>query len=637
MSLYETLFNQFNITISQLLVTASDFTSAERGKNIQRVLSELISLDIIPILNENDAVSANQGYETFGRPFSDNDSLASLISQQVSADLLVLLTDVEGVFDKAPSEPGAKLIDVFHESIDLSIGEKSLQGRGGMGAKVEAAVRASQAGVPAVIIASGRKEGIVAKILAGEPVGTAFFRNTSPEEATIKDSFGAVVGAGDANGSSADQPMEQAALEARRGGRVLQALDQGVRTQILECLAELLEQREKEVLAANDEDIKAAEASGVQKQLLGRLKLTESKIKTLCKGIRGLANEPDRLGQLVTKTELAEGLVLDQVHCPIGVLLIIFESRPDCLPQIASLAIRSGNGLLLKGGKEALRSCQVLHQVVQDAIHAGSQGQVPRETIGLVTSRADIASLLKLDNCIDLVIPRGSAELVTHIKQNTKIPVLGHAEGVCHVYVDARADEATAKRIIIDAKTDYPSACNAAECLLVHEQVVSSGMVDGLLRGLRGAGVILYGGPRAKELGLVEQSATDMRSEFGDLQLNIEVVSSLDAAIEHINNFSSYHTDCIVTEDATAAQIFLQRIDSACVFHNASTRFADGFRFGLGAEVGISTGRIHARGPVGVEGLLTKKWQLRSSRGQGHTVGDFSSNQCSYTHKKLHI
>ena len=248
-----------------------------------------------------------------------------------------------------------------------------------------------------------------------------------------------------------------------------------------------------------------------------------------------------------------------------------------------------------------------------------------------------------LDKYIDLVIPRGSNELVSFIKANTVIPVLGHADGVCHIYVDNEASAAKALSIVVDAKTNYPSACNAAETLLLHKDLLTSGVADQLLRALRSAGVVVHGGPGALQSGLTDRAAANMHTEWGDLQITVEVVDSLDAAVDHINTFSSGHTECIITENKEKAEYFIKRVDSACVFHNASTRFADGYRFGLGAEVGISTGRIHARGPVGVEGLLTSKWILRSQGGDGHTVASFSAGpegvkaKNVYTHRKLAV
>ncbi|XP_047312588.1 delta-1-pyrroline-5-carboxylate synthase-like [Impatiens glandulifera] len=295
--------------------------------------------------------------------------------------------------------------------------------------------------------------------------------------------------------------------------------------------------------------------------------------------------------------------------------------------QIASLAIRSGNGLLLKGGKEAKRSNAILHKVITEAI----PDSVGKKLINLVTSREEISDLLKLDDVIDLVIPRGSNQLVSHIKESTKIPVLGHADGVCHVYVDKFADMDMAKTIILDAKLDYPAACNAMETLLVHSDLVTNGDLKKLVEELQEKGIILYGGPKAASL-LNLREAETLHHEYSSWACTIEIVDNLNAAIDHIHQNGSAHTDCIITEDKEVAEHFLHQVDSAAVIHNASTRFCDGARFGLGAEVGISTSRIHARGPVGVEGLLTTRWIVR---GNGQVVdGD---QGVVYTHKNLNL
>ncbi|KAE9618099.1 putative glutamate-5-semialdehyde dehydrogenase, Glutamate 5-kinase [Lupinus albus] len=326
--------------------------------------------------------------------------------------------------------------------------------------------------------------------------------------------------------------------------------------------------------------------------------MTQS-ISNLAKSVRMLADMEEPIGQILKRTELADNLTLEKLSCPLGVILIIFESRPDALVQIAALAIRSGNGLLLKGGKEAKRSNEVLHKVITSAI----PDTVGDKLIGLVTTREAIPDLLKLDDVIDLVVPRGSNKLVSQIKDTTKIPVLGHSDGICHVYVDKEANIEMAKQIIKDSKTDYPAACNAMETLLIHKDLSTNGGLDQLVVELKNEGVELYGGPRASTL------------------LNIAEARSF-----HHDS----HTECIVTENLEVAETFLCQVDSAAVFHNASTRFCDGARFGLGAEVGISTSRIHARGPVGVEGLLTNRWILK---GNGQVVeGD---RGVTYSHKEL--
>jgi delta-1-pyrroline-5-carboxylate synthetase len=299
---------------------------------------------------------------------------------------------------------------------------------------------------------------------------------------------------------------------------------------------------------------------------------------------------------------------------PLGVLLVIFESRPDALPQIAALAIKSGNGLLLKGGREAARSNRALHSIITEAL--GDLGPA----LGLVETRSEVADLLVLDDVIDLVIPRGSSSLVSHIQQNTRIPVLGHAEGICHVYVDRAADLDRAAAIAVDAKADYPAACNAMETLLVHRALVPEGL-NRLVDALESAGVTVHAAPGTP---LDRDAPPSLSHEYGDLACTVAVVPDLDAAIDWIHTHGSGHTESIVTTDTDTAEAFLARVDAASVFHDASTRFADGFRYGLGAEVGISTARVHARGPVGVEGLLTTKWVLR---GSGDTVAPFSSGE----------
>mmetsp|Transcript_36559 Transcript_36559/g.54600 ORF Transcript_36559/g.54600 Transcript_36559/m.54600 type:complete len:374 (+) Transcript_36559:1695-2816(+) len=371
-------------------------------------------------------------------------------------------------------------------------------------------------------------------------------------------------------------------------------------------------------------------------QLVSRLKLTKDKLTTLASGIKQIANQPDPLGVVKAKRELADGLELSLITVPIGVLMIIFESRPDSLPQISALALASGNGLLLKGGKEAVHSNAALHRVIGDAIESGSGGNVKRDIIALVTSRGQVADMLGLDDVIDLVIPRGSNALVSYIKANTRIPVLGHADGVCHVYVDKSAKSEDATKLVVDAKIDYPSACNAMETLLLHKDTIGNTVAMNVLMGLRRAGVKCLGGPGAMKMGICDVPAEQMKCEYGDLTCMVEVVENVDEAIDWIHKYGSGHTEAIVCEEgAEVGEEFLRRVDAACVFKNASTRFADGYRFGLGAEVGISTGRIHARGPVGVEGLLTTKWQLRSTGINYVAEYGGDSPHKSYTHKEL--
>ena len=421
------------------------------------------------------------------------------------------------------------------------------------------------------------------------------------------------------------------AQQARRGARALQALSSSERSALLHRVADALEANRAHLLEINALDvadgIQAVARGDLSEALAARLALTPTKLSALIEGIHAIADMTEPIGQVVRHTELADGLKLRQITSPLGVLLVIFEARPDALPQVAALALRSGNGLLLKGGSEASRSNRALHRVITQAIG----DVIPAATIGLVESRDEIAELLALDDVIDLVIPRGSSSLVRYIQANTRIPVLGHAEGVCHVYVDAEANLTTALDVVLDSKTDYPAACNAMETLLLHETTVADGRAQTIIEALTAAGVSLYGGPRAHgTLGLTP--TTNLAHEYSDLAASVEIVADVDAAIEHIHTHGSGHTEAILTENKATAERFLAAVDSACVFHNASTRFADGFRFGLGAEVGISTSPIHARGPVGVEGLLTTRWQLR---GSGDTARPFSKGERSFLHRDL--
>ncbi len=422
-------------------------------------------------------------------------------------------------------------------------------------------------------------------------------------------------------------PREQARA-AREAGRVLQSLSSEARSAALHRVADALLERQREIFAENAQDLIAGDAAvtagTMSLALAARLELTPGKLQTLSEGVHSIADADEPIGRVLRRTELADGLVLRQETSSMGVVMVIFESRPDAVPQISALALRSGNGLILKGGKEALRSNRVLHQVITEALAP----DVPAEVIGLVETREDVSDLLALDDVIDLVIPRGGNALVRHIQANTRIPVLGHADGICHVYVDEAADLEQAVKVVLDSKVDYPAACNAMETLLIHGDFDGSHI---LLLELSKAGVKVFGGPNAADVFGLPQ-APELRHEYGDMSCTVELVSGVDAAIDHIHAYGSGHTESILTRNEATAAEFLDRVDSACVFHNVSTRFADGYRFGLGAEVGISTSRIHARGPVGVEGLLTTRWKLV---GQGHTAAEFSRGDRVFTHKKL--
>jgi len=345
--------------------------------------------------------------------------------------------------------------------------------------------------------------------------------------------------------------------------------------------------------------------------------------------IRSVKMLADPLGRALDEIELDEGLELEKISVPLGVLAVIFEARPDAVTQIAALAVKSGNAVILKPGREVEKTAAVLVGLLRKALE--EQG-LPVDAISLVVGRERVAELLGMHGLIDMVIPRGSKALVEYVQANTRIPVLGHAEGVCHIYVDRSFDEAIALRVIEDAKTDYPAACNAVETVLVHREVATE-FLPKLLERLRLRGVKVRGDAAVRGMDAAVDEVEDWHTEFGELELAIGVVDSLDAAMEHIHTHGSSHTESIVTEDVTAAERFLREVDAAGVFHNASTRFSDGFRYGFGAEVGVSTSKFHARGPVGLDGLTTYKYVLR---GHGQTAGEYrGANAKSFTHKRL--
>jgi glutamate-5-semialdehyde dehydrogenase len=427
-----------------------------------------------------------------------------------------------------------------------------------------------------------------------------------------------------------------AAKLARTASRKLAILSEEKRNGALQAAAKRLEANSAKILAANAEDVRAAEesvrAGKMPAAMLARLRVTEKSIREMAEKVRGVAQLPDPLGRRLAVTEMDEGLVLTKESCPLGVVAVVFESRPDVVPQVASLALKSGNAILLKGGAEAARTNEVLMTIWRDALVAS--GEVPDGAAQMLHSRADVMELLKLERDVDLLIPRGGKAFVEQISRQSRIPVLGHGEGICHIYVHATADLQKAERIVMDAKVDYPAACNAAETLLLDASVAAD-FVPRIAAQLIAAGVEVRGCERtravAKSGDVRVATQEDWATEYGDMILAVKVVDGLDAAIAHIHEFGSAHTEAIITEDAAAAEKFLGEVDAAGVFHNASTRFADGYRYGLGAEVGISNGKLHARGPMGMEGLTTYKYKLR---GSGQTVGDYKSGK-KFTHRPL--
>lgn len=408
--------------------------------------------------------------------------------------------------------------------------------------------------------------------------------------------------------------FEDIAKQAKNASLEMAELTTEVKNKALLKIADALEENKSQIFEANKTDLEQAKDS-VSPSVFNRLKLDENKMRDMIQGIRDVVKLEDPIGKTLLARQLDEGLNLYKVSCPIGVIGIIFEARPDVIAQISSLAIKSSNAVILKGGKESINTNKTILGIINSVLD--SIKEFPKNALSQVFTHDDVAQMLKCDASIDLIIPRGGNKLVKFIKENTKIPVLGHADGICHIFTDESADFETAKKVIIDAKTQYPSACNAVETLLIHKNFNKK---DELLKELENAEITFVSTPDTWAF------------EHGDKTLAYKVVTNIDEAINHINTYGSGHTDCIITKNEQNAQKFMQKVDSAGVYQNVSTRFADGFRYGFGAEVGISTNKTHARGPVGLEGLTIYKYKLI---GNGHIVKDYVDGTKHFNHKDL--
>lgn len=419
-------------------------------------------------------------------------------------------------------------------------------------------------------------------------------------------------------------------MKAKEASYRLATLTLDDRNLALEKIALTLSKRSEEILAANSRDMEAARAGGLSQVLIKRLRYDRSKLEESLESIRSLQSQEEVVGKLISRTELDGGLILDKVSCPIGVIGVVFEARPEALVQISCLCLRSGNTVLLKGGTEAKETNEALADAIEDALSADER---LRDAVQLLSTREQFRELLKHDDLIDLIIPRGSNELVRSIKESTKIPVLGHAAGICHTYVDKEADMDMAVKVCHDAKVQYPAVCNAMETLLVHRSIAKD-FLPRMAEDYARAGVELRGDAGVRQIiDAKEASDEDWVTEYNDLILSIKMVDSLEEAIAHINRYSSHHTDAIITSDEGTAQRFMDMVDSSSVMWNASTRFSDGYRYGLGAEVGISTNKTHARGPVGLEGLIIYKYKLR---GHGQIVAEYVGKEGrKFTHRKI--
>ncbi len=429
--------------------------------------------------------------------------------------------------------------------------------------------------------------------------------------------------------------VETKAEEAQRAALKLANISEEDRNRALRKAADAIEENSDRILEANEEDVEEAEQmleKGEYTQaFVDRLKLSEAKVEEIATMIRSVAEQDDPLNMTLAATEMDEDLELYKVTVPIGVIGSIFESRPDVLPQISSLCLKSGNSVILKGGSEAEKSNRVLYEIIKEATE---EEGIEEGWVQLIEARKEVRDMLEMDDKVDLLVPRGSKDFIRFIQNNSRIPVLGHAEGLCHIYVDSEADMRKATNVSFDGKTQYTAVCNAAETLLVHEEVASD-FLPKIAQKYRDADVEMRGCERTREIldGVEGATEEDWETEYLDLIISIKIVDGLDEAIDHINYYGSKHTDSIVSENKDRLLRFLEGVDSSSVMANASTRFSDGYRYGLGAEVGISTGKIHARGPVGLGGLTTYKYYIV---GDGHIVDTYSGDDAKpFTHEKL--
>lgn len=645
MSYYENSFRLYDRKVSQILVTNDNFNNENERNILTNMIQESFSMRLIPIVNTNDALedrisrlmpSGDSDLEQANMSdiiIGDNDALASLLAVELSCDLLIILSNVNGIYSGDPKKKSSRFFPNFTAKhltdMKIDFAAKSSAGLGGMESKIRSALYASKSGTSVVICNGLSQEPMILKVVSGESVGT--FIAPYNEESKYIDANGN----GNGNGNGLLEPAEI----ARLGAKQLKLLGVEKRADMINEIANELQLQKAKIFEENKRDLVKAEANGIDKVLLARLKLTDSKIDSLTLGLKQIAKKSiDEVDKVLEQTRVSSTLTLQKVSCPVGVLLVIFESRPDCLPQISALAIATGNGLLLKGGSEASYSNKCLFNIISDILAKYNCADAVR----YISSRDQISELLsqqessKLSsNKIDLIIPRGSNALVREIQEKANgIPVLAHAEGICHVYIDKEIDNIDdAIRVVIDSKCNYPSACNAMETLLLHSSHIEGNLFKKICKALTDNDVKMNFGPKiAKHLPYCSSNTTDYRVEYGRLECTIECVDTIDEAIRHINDYGSAHTDAIVTSCKESEKLFESGVESACTFINCSTRFADGFRFGLGAEVGISTSSVHARGPAGMESLLIHKWVLK---GQNDIVSEYDSQAKQYLHEKV--
>eukprot|EP01060_Flectonema_neradi_P032207 TRINITY_DN5084_c1_g1_i3.p1 TRINITY_DN5084_c1_g1~~TRINITY_DN5084_c1_g1_i3.p1 ORF type:complete len:730 (+),score=147.77 TRINITY_DN5084_c1_g1_i3:70-2259(+) len=615
MAMYEQMFAQFDLMVGNVLLTHADLSSSTHITTFTETIDELLKCSIIPVINENDVT--NQKLKDSPAWFIDNDSLSAKLATELKADLLLMLTDVDGVYSAPPGVKGGYLLDYYSPAIDvIKFGEKSSRGRGGMESKIKAAVLASQRGVD-VVIASGYTNSIISRLFSGEVLGTVFTENWEMQALTPR----------------------QTASKARGAVPELSRIDGETRSHLLYALSSAInnEHNKKAILEANASDLLTAD---LEPEIEKKYRITEGQLTALSNSLELLSRTDDPVGKVLEHRMITEGLVVQKVTSPVGVVLAVGET-PETFLQVVALAIRTGNCLIFFDAASQVRGTfEALFEVVRSTL--GSKW--PRDALQLHGSEVDLSRLLATnEGLIDIVLPRGSHQLTNKVASMTNIPVLGGPSSVCHVYVDNSAELSKAIDVVLDSKMnsvgpgcyETPSevAYNAMDTLLIHEGLVTDRRINDIVKTLTDANIKLYGGPTAAStLGM--SPSPDVGAEWNnEMVATIEIVSNVQQAVEFINEHGAGIADSIIAEDDDASELFLREVDSACVFKNASTRFADGYRLGIGAETGISTTRVHSRGPAGVSGLLTSRWLTRSD--DCHCVVQELNGSWKYIHKNI--
>uniref|UniRef100_A0A7S4H830 Delta-1-pyrroline-5-carboxylate synthase n=1 Tax=Guillardia theta TaxID=55529 RepID=A0A7S4H830_GUITH len=661
MTLYDAMFSQYGVSIAQLLVTMSDFQVDAHRANMCETIKELIKLGIVPVCNENDVFYSNTESREFimshqnttitsfnpnfkqnidngiddGVDRGDkvvrltaNDSLSALLAVELDAQLMIVLSNVDGLYTAPPgrlSSMGAtpKLLHTFNpddpQMERLEYGRDRRVGRGGMAAKVDASKFALNHGVHC-ILANGHQHDVISKIFEGRTIGTLFTR------AAGRDSTPYVKG-----------------TEARSASREMAKLPSSVRKKVLEQIVKDITRKEDVILAANNEDLQEALRAIKSEGAVGSdhrpdqlpLSLSKRKLRSLVQKIDQMtATAGNVVGRNVKWCKVTDGLYLEQETVPIGVALCVFDKAcPDVVPLLASLCIASGNAVIFKSSRESFHTTQIFHSIIISALKANN---ISENAVINLEGRDNLEDFLVLQDQIDMVIPRGCKQLIEYVNTRTKIPVLGDTEGLCHVYVHNDANLEVAARVLVDSKCEASYAGRyGVETILVHSHWIETGKFEELLEPLTSKGVALFAGPRLraqfKSQSAKMPPAWSLRCEYGSSGCAVEVVDSLEEAIQHVNDYGSHHTDVIVCESEMDSRKFSREVDSACVFQNCSTRFSEGYSFGLGTEVGVTTKRVPMRGPIGIEGLMTSKYILR---GKGHAVADIADGKSKWVHEK---